>query len=81
MDLDLSFNLTYCIAANIAYCSGLIVLTSVAWQVLFVCIPMAYFIIRLQVNDVSNLNQTVVMKWCIHFHHILYFCHFVMWFY
>ncbi|XP_039682564.1 ABC transporter C family member 10 isoform X2 [Medicago truncatula] len=48
VDLDISFNLSYYIASNITYYSGLIVLTSVAWQVLFVCIPMAYVIIRLQ---------------------------------
>ena len=82
MDLDISFNLTYCIASNITYYSSLIVLTSVAWQVLFVCIPMAYVIIRLQVNNISNLNHTVVMKRYIHFYQILYiFYRFVMCFY
>jgi len=43
---------------------------------------MAYVIIRLQVNNISNLNHTVVMKRYIHFYQILYiFYRFVMCFY
>ncbi|CAK8532631.1 unnamed protein product [Lathyrus sativus] len=48
VDLDVGFNLTYYVASTINYCASLIVLTSIAWQVLFLCIPMAYVTIRLQ---------------------------------
>ncbi|RHN50977.1 putative xenobiotic-transporting ATPase [Medicago truncatula] len=62
VDLDISFNLTYCISSNITYYSGLIVLTSVAWQVLFVCIPMAYVIIRLQKHYYACAKELMRMN-------------------
>jgi hypothetical protein len=49
VDLDISFTLTYVVGSTICCYMDLIVLTSFTWQVLFVTIPMAYVIVKLQV--------------------------------
>ncbi|KAI5443885.1 ABC transporter C family member 10 [Lathyrus oleraceus] len=65
VDLDIAFSLSYCVASTIAYYAGLIVLTSVAWQVVFLCIPMAYVIIRIQrhyyacAKELMRMNGTM----------------------
>ncbi|KAK2420582.1 ABC transporter C family member [Trifolium repens] len=48
VDLDISFTLTYVVGSTICCYMDLIVLTSFTWQVLFVTIPMAYVIVKLQ---------------------------------
>ncbi|WJX71042.1 hypothetical protein P8452_55079 [Trifolium repens] len=48
VDLDISFTLTYVVGSTICCYMDLIVLTSFTWQVMFVTIPMAYVIVKLQ---------------------------------
>ncbi|KAL5080859.1 hypothetical protein RYX36_009280 [Vicia faba] len=48
VDLDIAFNFTYYVASIMNHYANILVLSSVAWQVLLLCIPMAYVTIRLQ---------------------------------
>lgn len=52
MDLDIAFTLAYTVGGTSAFCSNLIVLAVVTWQVLVVSIPMVYIAIRLQVISI-----------------------------
>ncbi|CAL5185347.1 unnamed protein product [Lathyrus oleraceus] len=49
VDLDIAFNFTYYVASStMNHYANIIVLSSVAWQVLLLCIPMVYVTIHLQ---------------------------------
>ncbi|XP_058749980.1 ABC transporter C family member 10-like [Vicia villosa] len=48
VDLDIAFNFTSYVASTMNHYANILVLSSVAWQVLLLCIPMAYATIRLQ---------------------------------
>ncbi|RDX70027.1 ABC transporter C family member 10, partial [Mucuna pruriens] len=48
VDLDIPFVLTYTVGSTISCYADLTVLGVVTWQVLFVAIPMVYFVIRFQ---------------------------------
>ncbi|KAI5444220.1 Multidrug resistance-associated protein 7, variant 3 [Lathyrus oleraceus] len=48
VDLDIAFNFTYYVASTMNHYANIIVLSSVAWQVLLLCIPMVYVTIHLQ---------------------------------
>ncbi|XP_045811470.1 ABC transporter C family member 10-like [Trifolium pratense] len=62
VDLDISFNLTYVVGSTISCYMDLIVLTSFTWQVLFVTIPMAYVIVKLQRHYYACAKQLMRMN-------------------
>ncbi|PNY11513.1 ABC transporter C family member 10-like protein [Trifolium pratense] len=62
VDLDISFNLTYVVGSTICCYMDLIVLTSFTWQVLFVTIPMAYVIVKLQRHYYACAKQLMRMN-------------------
>ncbi|WJX34201.1 hypothetical protein P8452_22334 [Trifolium repens] len=62
VDLDISFNLTYVVGSTICCYMDLIVLTSFTWQVLFVTIPMAYVIVKLQKHYYACAKELMRMN-------------------
>ncbi|WJX34198.1 Multidrug resistance-associated protein 7 [Trifolium repens] len=62
VDLDISLNLTYVVGSTICCYMDLIVLTSFTWQVLFVTIPMAYVIVKLQKHYYACAKELMRMN-------------------